>query len=85
MTAGRIEREKRMRMKITTIGNSVGVVLPKELLAKMRVDKGDMLYAIETPDGFRLTPHDPAFEAQMDVAERVMRKRRSLLRTLADN
>jgi putative addiction module antidote len=74
-----------MRLKITTVGNSAGVVLPKELLAKLRVDKGDTLYAVETPDGIKLTPHDPAFEAQMEVVERVMRKRRSLLRKLADN
>lgn len=74
-----------MRLKITTVGNSAGVVLPKELLARLRVDKGDTLYAIETPDGIKLTPHDPAFEAQMEVAERVMRKRRALLRKLADN
>lgn len=74
-----------MRLKITTVGNSAGVILPKELLAKLRVDKGDTLYAIETPDGIKLTPHDPEFEAQMEVAERVMRKRRALLRKLADN
>lgn len=74
-----------MRLKITTVGNSAGVVLPKELLAKLRVDKGDVLYAIETPDGIKLTPHDPAFEAQMEVAERIMREDRDLLRRLSKN
>jgi putative addiction module antidote len=74
-----------MRLKITTVGNSAGVVLPKELLAKLRVDKGDTLYAIETPDGIKLTPHDPEFEAQMEVAERVMREDRDLLRRLSKN
>ena len=74
-----------MRLKITTVGNSAGVVLPKELLAKLRVDKGDMLYAVETPDGIKLTPHDPDFEAQMEVAERVMREDRDLLRRLSKN
>jgi putative addiction module antidote len=44
-----------MTLKVTTIGNSAGVILPKELLARLRVDKGDELYAVETPDGLRLT------------------------------
>ena len=72
-----------MKLKITAIGNSAGVILPKELLAKLRLDKGDELYAIETPDGIRLTTYDPVFAAQMEVAERVMREDRDLLRKLA--
>ena len=72
-----------MKLKITTIGNSAGVILPKELLARLRVDKGDELYAVETPDGVRLTTYDPVFAAQMEVAEKVMRNRRDLLRKLA--
>ena len=43
-----------MNLKITAIGNSAGVILPKELLARLRVEKGDELYALETPDGIRL-------------------------------
>ncbi|HVT37064.1 MAG TPA: AbrB/MazE/SpoVT family DNA-binding domain-containing protein [Nevskiaceae bacterium] len=74
-----------MKLKITTIGNSAGVVLPKELLAHLRVGKGDELYVAETPDGIKLMPHDPTFAAQMEVAERVMRKRRTMLRKLADS
>ncbi len=72
-----------MKLKITTIGNSAGVILPKELLARLRVDKGDELYALETPDGIKLTIYDPVLAKQMEVAEQVMRKRRSLLRKLA--
>lgn len=72
-----------MKLKITTVGNSAGVVLPKELLARLRVDKGDSLYVTELPDGIKLMPYDPAFEQQMEVAERIMRERRSLLRELA--
>lgn len=72
-----------MKLKITAIGNSAGVILPRELLARLRVDKGDELYALETPDGIRLTTYDPELAAQMEVAEEVMRKRRSLLRKLA--
>jgi putative addiction module antidote len=72
-----------MKLKITTIGNSAGVILPKELLARLRVNKGDELYALETPDGITLTVYDPALAAQMEVAEGVMRKRRTLLNKLA--
>jgi putative addiction module antidote len=74
-----------MKLKITTIGNSAGVILPKELLARLRVDKGDELYALETPDGIRLTSYDPTLARQMEVAEQVMRKDRDLLRKLADS
>jgi putative addiction module antidote len=72
-----------MKLKITAIGNSAGVILPKELLAALRVDKGDDLYVFETPDGIRLSAYDPELAAQMDVAEQVMRDRRELLRKLA--
>lgn len=74
-----------MRLKITSIGNSAGVILPKELLTRLRLDKGDELYALETPDGIRLTTYDPEFAAKMEVAERVMRDHRDLLRKLADS
>ncbi len=72
-----------MKLKITTIGNSAGVILPKELLARLRLDKGDELLALETPDGIKLTFYDPALAAQMEVAEGVMRRRRTLLHKLA--
>ena len=72
-----------MKLKITAIGNSSGVILPKELLARLRVQKGDELYALETPDGIRLTTYDPELAAQMEVAEGIMRKRRNLLHKLA--
>ena len=68
-----------MKLKITAIGNSAGIILPKELLARLRVGKGDELFAIETPDGVRLTAFDPQLAAQMEVAEEVMRERRTLL------
>lgn len=74
-----------MQLKIIAVGNSAGVLLPKELLARLRVDKGDTLYVAETPDGIRLMPHDPQLAAQMAVAEQIMRKRRNLLRKLADS
>ncbi len=74
-----------MKLKVTTIGNSAGVILPKELLARLRVEKGDELYALETPDGIKLTTYDPTLARQMEVAVKVMRKRRTLLRKLADS
>jgi putative addiction module antidote len=74
-----------MKLKITTVGNSAGIVLPKELLARLRLDKGDELYAAETPDGIQLTPYDPEFARQMEVAEGVMRENRDVLRRLADS
>ena len=70
-------------LKLTTVGNSVGVVLPKEILSKLRVDKGDMLYVVETPEGIELTAYRPDFAAQMDAAEEIMRENRDVLRKLA--
>jgi putative addiction module antidote len=72
-----------MRLKITGIGNSAGVILPKELLARLRLEKGDELYALETPDGIRLTTYDPALAEEMEIAEKIMRQRRDLLHKLA--
>lgn len=71
-------------LKLTTVGNSVGVVLPKDLLARLRVGKGDTLYAVETPNGVELTPYDPHFAAQMDAAETIMREDRDVLKKLAE-
>lgn len=70
-------------LKITRIGNSAGVVLPKELLAKLRAGVGDTLYVSETPDGIRITAADPTFEAKMALAEQIMREDRDILRVLA--
>lgn len=70
-------------LKLTNIGNSVGVILPKELLTRLRVKKGDSLYAIETPTGIELTAYRPDFASQMDAAEQIMRDNRDVLRKLA--
>ena len=70
-------------LKLTTVGNSTGVILPRELLEKLRLSRGDVLYVVETPDGITLTPFDPELAAQMEVAERVMREDRDILRKLA--
>jgi len=72
-----------LTLKLTAIGNSVGVVLPKEALDKLHLKKGDKVYLTESPEGFRLTPYDPEFEKQMTAARQIMRKRREVLRELA--
>jgi len=71
-------------LKVTGISNSVGVVLPKDLMAKLRIGKGDRLYAVETPNGIELTPYDPEFAAQMDMSEDIMRGDRDVLKKLAE-
>lgn len=71
------------KLKLTAIGNSTGVVFPKEVLARLKLDKGDSVYLTESPDGYRMTPYNPEFEAQMDAARKVMKKRRAALRELA--
>jgi putative addiction module antidote len=72
-----------MALKVTKIGNSAGVILPKELLARLRVGLGDSLYATEAPDGLRLTAANPGFAAKMELAEKIMREDRDILRVLA--
>jgi putative addiction module antidote len=71
------------KLKITTIGSSVGVVLPKAILDKLHVKKGDVVYFTEAPDGFRVTPFSSEFGQQMEAAEEVMREDRDVLRALA--
>jgi putative addiction module antidote len=72
------------KLKVTTVGNSTGIVLPKDILEKLRVSKGDSLHAIETPRGIEITPYDPNVAKQMEIAERVMREDRDALRKLAE-
>jgi len=68
---------------VTTVGNSVGVTLPKEILARLRVGKGDSLCVTETPDGVLLTPYKPEFANILEAAETIMRENRDALRALA--
>jgi putative addiction module antidote len=71
-------------LKIRKIGNSLGIVLPKDVLAQLNVENGDTLFATPAADGsFRLTPYDPAFEEQMEAAKEGMSQYRNTLRTLA--
>jgi putative addiction module antidote len=72
-----------LALKLTAIGNSAGLVLPKEVLTKLKLEKGDIVYLTESPDGYRLTPYSPEFEEQMAAARQIMKKRRAVLRELA--
>ncbi|HXU31518.1 MAG TPA: AbrB/MazE/SpoVT family DNA-binding domain-containing protein [Thermoanaerobaculia bacterium] len=70
-------------LKLGAVGNSTGVVLPQEILERLQVDRGDLLYVVETPLGIELTPSDPGLARQMETAERMMREDRCILRKLA--
>ena len=70
-------------LKLTQIGNSVGVILPKELLTLLKLEKGDSLFWTEAGNGVMLTPYDSEFEDQMTEARSIMKKRRNVLRELA--
>ena len=70
-------------LKLKAVGNSTGVILPKEILAKLHVEKGDSLYVVETANGIELTPYDPEFEKTMDIAKRIMARDRDALKELA--
>lgn len=70
--------------KIIAIGNSAGIILPKEILARLNVSKGDSLYITEGSQGIRLVPFDEEFANQMEAAREVMRENRDVLRKLAE-
>ena len=70
-------------LKLTQIGNSVGLVFPKEVLARLDLQKGDTLYLTDAPNGYRLTATDPAFESQMVAARKIMKQYRAALAELA--
>ena len=70
-------------LKITTVGNSAGIILPKDILERLRVSKGDVLYLLEEPDGYKITPYNKEFVKQMDMAEDIMREDRDVLKVLA--
>jgi putative addiction module antidote len=71
-------------LKLIRIGNSVGMVIPKELRRRMRVQAGDYVYLTDTQDGYRVTPYNPVLEAQLGVANYVAKRRKDVLRGLAD-
>jgi putative addiction module antidote len=70
-------------LKITQIGNSLGVILPKEVLAALKVEKGDTLTLSDTPNGFQLSPYDPDVDRQLEAGREFMKEYRDTLRALA--
>lgn len=72
-----------LKLKITTIGSSAGVILPKEVLARLKIEKGDYIGLSETKSGYELSPYDPEFEKALDASRDVMRRYRNALRELA--
>ena len=73
-----------LELKVRKIGNSLGVVLPKEAVARLNTGEGDRLFLIEASDGaYQLTPYDPAFERKMTKAEEIIGRYRNTLHTLA--
>jgi putative addiction module antidote len=72
-----------MELKLRKVGNSVAMIVPKHVRQKMGVKEGDAVYLTETPDGYRLSPYDPEFSKQMELAREVQSKHRDALRELA--
>jgi putative addiction module antidote len=70
-------------LKVTTVGSSTGVILPTEVLDRLKIQRGDTLYLVETPDGYQLTPYDETFARQVRAAEEVLRDHRDVLHELA--
>lgn len=70
-------------LEIKTIGNSAGIILPKEALALLHANRGDTLYLTETPEGYLLSPYDPRLAKQLQAAEDIMREDREVLHQLA--
>jgi putative addiction module antidote len=72
-----------IKLKITKIGNSLGVVLPKEALARLKVDQGDFVFLTELPDGYRVIAFDEAIVEQVNEGRKFMREYRETFRALA--
>lgn len=70
-------------LKLTQIGNSVGVILPKEMLARLKLEKGDAVFITEAPGGYVITPYDPALEEQLAAGREFMREYRDTFHQLA--
>jgi len=73
-----------LKAKVTAIGNSEGIILPKEALGKLKVHKGDFVYLIETSNGYEVVSYDEKFVQQMKIAQKIMREDRNVLKALAE-
>ena len=70
-------------LKLTKVGTSTGTIIPKEMLARMKVEKGDTLFAIETREGYLITPYDPSLAEQLDAGREFMKDYRETFKALA--
>jgi putative addiction module antidote len=70
-------------LKLTAIGTSTGVILPKSMLGRMKVERGDLLHVVETPEGYLLTPYDPAIAAQVEAGREFTKQYRDTFKALA--
>ena len=70
-------------LKLTAVGTSTGVVIPKEMLSELKIEKGDRLFATKTPDGYLLTAFDPEVERQIEAGREIMKEYRETMRALA--
>lgn len=72
-----------LKVKVTAIGNSIGIILPQEALSKLKASKGDLLCLVEVPEGFTLTLYQQDLESQINAAKKVMKNYRNALHQLA--
>jgi putative addiction module antidote len=72
-----------LKLKITTIGSSAGMILPKEVLTRLKIEKGDQVFMVETKEGYLLTPYDPSLDEQMKLGRDFMKEYRDAFRALA--
>ncbi len=70
-------------LKLRRIGNSLGLILPRKMIAELGIGEGDRLFAVRTAEGLRLTPYDPHFAAAIESGRRYMRRYRNAMRDLA--
>jgi putative addiction module antidote len=70
-------------LKLTQIGNSIGVILPREVLGRLKLEKGESVFLMETPDGYAITPYDPALDEQIQAGREFMREYRDTFHQLA--
>ncbi len=70
-------------LKLTKIGNSVGLILPKEVLARLKLEKGDTVFLTDAPGAVTITPHNPNFKEQLDIGREFMREYRDTFNELA--
>jgi putative addiction module antidote len=70
-------------LKVVQVGNSLGVILSREIIERLRLAKGDEVAVVETPNGIELTPYDPDFDRKLEAAKKVTKRNRKALRQLA--